>query len=78
MGSKLFYYDLLTNVLRTSVVTHKIIYGPYCNCVYAQKYLTIIIKRGFYLEACLDGKRSRGLMNLVLMFFKEGGFGEVC
>ena len=30
----------------------------------------------FCLEACLDGEMSRGLMNLVLMFFKVGG-GEI-
>ena len=73
---KLFYYDLLTIVLRAFVnIILKIIYKLDCNCVYAQKHLTIIIKRWFYPEACLVGKRSRGLMNLVLMFFKVGGRG---
>ena len=65
---KLFHYGLLTIVSRATVnMTLKIIYKLDCNCVYAQKDLTLIIKRWFYLEACLDGKRSRGLMSLVLM-----------
>ena len=34
-----------------------------------------MIKLWFYLEACLDGERSKGLMNLALMFFKVGGGG---
>ena len=73
---KLSYYDLLIIDLKASVnMTHKIIYKLYCSCVYAQKHLTIIIKRWFYLEACLNGKRSRVLMNLVLMFFKVRGGG---
>ena len=47
-------------------MTLKIVYELECNCGYAQKDLTLIIKRWFYLEACLDGKRSRGLMSFVL------------
>ena len=71
--SKFSYYSLLTITLRASVnMTLKIIYKVDCNCVYAQKDLTIIIKRWFYLETCLDGKRSRGLMSLVFIFFKVG------
>ena len=41
----------------------------------AKKHLTIMVKRWFYLEACLDGKKIRGLMNIVFMFFKVGGGG---
>ena len=60
-------YGLLTIALRVTVnMAPKIIYKLDCNSVYAQKDLTLIM-RWFYLEACLDGKRSRGLMSLVLM-----------
>ena len=64
---KLSRYGLLAIALRVTVnMAPKIIYKLDCNSVYAQKDLTLIM-RWFYLEACLDGKGSRGLMSLVLM-----------
>ena len=65
---KLSCYGLLTITLRVTVnMAPKITYKLDCNSVYAQKDLTLIIMRWFYQESCLDGKRSRGLMSLVLM-----------
>ena len=64
----LFLYGLLTIALRATVnMIPKIICKLDCNSVSTQKDLTLIIMRWFYLEACLDGKGSRGLMSLVLM-----------